>query len=35
MIVFFPFEEKLYTANNVNSDFVGHPLVRTIDNYEF
>ena len=35
MIVFFPFEKKLYTDNNVNSDFVGHPLVRAIDNYNF
>jgi lipid-A-disaccharide synthase len=35
MIVFFPFEKKLYTVNNINSDFVGHPLVRTIDNYNF
>ena len=35
MIVFFPFEEKLYTSNNVNSDFVGHPLVKTIDEYNF
>lgn len=35
MIVFFPFEEKLYTSNNVHSDFVGHPLVKTIDEYNF
>ncbi|MCW8849139.1 MAG: lipid-A-disaccharide synthase, partial [Melioribacteraceae bacterium] len=35
MIVFFPFEKKLYTLNNINSDFVGHPLVRSIENYNF
>ena len=35
MIVFFPFEEKLYNNNSVNSDFVGHPLVKTIEEYNF
>ena len=35
MIVFFPFEKKLYNSNNISSDFVGHPLVRTIENYNF
>ena len=35
MIVFFPFEKKLYSSNGINSDFVGHPLVRTIENYNF
>jgi len=35
IIVFFPFEEKLYRSKNINSDFVGHPLVRSIDEYNF
>ncbi len=35
MIVFFPFEEKLYQNNNVASNFVGHPLVKSISNYNF
>lgn len=35
MIVFFPFEEKLYKSNNVEADFVGHPLVKSIDDYNF
>ncbi len=35
MIVFFPFEEEMYKLNKVNSDFVGHPLVNKIDNYNF
>lgn len=35
MIVFFPFEDKLYNESNINSDFVGHPLVRSIENYKF
>ncbi len=35
MIVFFPFEEKLYNRNNVHSDFVGHPLAKTIEEFSF
>jgi lipid-A-disaccharide synthase len=35
MIVFFPFEEKLYKRNNIEADFVGHPLVKSIDDYNF
>ncbi|MCB9218485.1 MAG: lipid-A-disaccharide synthase [Ignavibacteriales bacterium] len=35
MIVFFPFEEKLYKNNNVNSDFVGHPLIKSIHEFNF
>lgn len=35
MIVFFPFEEKLYRNNNVPSNFIGHPLVSVINNYNF
>ncbi len=35
MIVFFPFEEKLYKINNVHSDFVGHPLAKSIEEYTF
>jgi lipid-A-disaccharide synthase len=35
MIVFFPFEKKLYNSKNVSSDFVGHPLAKVIDEYNF
>ena len=35
MIVFFPFEEKLYNRNNVHSDFVGHPLAKNIEEFSF
>lgn len=35
MIVFFPFEEKLYIKNKVHSDFVGHPLAKSIEEYNF
>ena len=34
MIVVFPFEEELYRKNNVNTEFVGHPLVERINEYE-
>ncbi|MGK9370005.1 lipid-A-disaccharide synthase [Melioribacter sp. Ez-97] len=35
MIVVFPFEEKLYKDNNIDVDYVGHPLIEKIENYEF
>ncbi len=35
MIVFFPFEKTMYEQNNVDVDFVGHPLVKKISNYKF
>ncbi len=35
MLVVFPFEEKMYKENNVNVQFVGHPLVERINNHEF
>jgi lipid-A-disaccharide synthase len=35
MLVVFPFEEKLYKSNNVNVEFVGHPLVDRINEYRF
>ena len=35
MIVFFPFEKTLYEQNNVDVEFVGHPLVRKISVYNF
>ncbi|MCZ6701651.1 MAG: lipid-A-disaccharide synthase [Ignavibacteria bacterium] len=35
MLVVFPFEEKLYSDNNVDVSFVGHPLIERINNYEF
>jgi lipid-A-disaccharide synthase len=33
MIVVFPFEEELYRKNNVNAEFVGHPLLERISEY--
>lgn len=35
MMVVFPFEENLYKSNNVNVEFVGHPLVERINDYNF
>ncbi len=35
MLVVFPFEEKLYKSNNVDVEFVGHPLVERINEYQF
>ena len=35
MLVIFPFEEKLYSDNNVNVSFVGHPLIERINDYNF
>ena len=35
MLVVFPFEEKMYRDNNVNVQFVGHPLVERINNHDF
>lgn len=35
MLVVFPFEEKLYKNNNVDVEFVGHPLVDRINEYRF
>ncbi len=35
MIVFFPFEKTMYEQNNIDVDFVGHPLVKKISNYKF
>jgi len=35
MLVVFPFEEKLYSDNNVDVSFVGHPLIERINDYEF
>ena len=34
MIVVFPFEEELYRKNNVNTEFVGHPLLERINEYD-
>lgn len=35
MLVVFPFEEKLYKENNINAEFVGHPLIKRINEYNF
>ena len=35
MLVVFPFEEKLYNNNNVNVEFVGHPLLEKLKHYNF
>ena len=35
MIVLFPFEKKLYSAHQIDSDFVGHPLAKSLREYNF
>ena len=35
MIVLFPFEEEMYKKENVNVEFVGHPLLERINEYSF
>lgn len=35
MIVVFPFEEKLYKKNNVEAEYVGHPLIGRLNEYSF
>lgn len=35
VLVVFPFEEKFFKEKNVNAEFVGHPLIQEINNYEF
>lgn len=35
VLVVFPFEEKFFKEKNVNAEFVGHPLIQEIDNYNF
>lgn len=35
MIVLFPFEKEMYDKAGVNSEFVGHPLIKRIDSYNF
>lgn len=35
MLVVFPFEEKLYRDAGVDVEFVGHPLINRINNYNY
>ncbi len=35
MLVVFPFEEKLYKDNAVDVEFVGHPLIKKLNAYNF
>ncbi len=35
MIVLFPFEEEMYKKENINVEFVGHPLLERISEYNF
>ncbi|MCX8009952.1 MAG: lipid-A-disaccharide synthase [Ignavibacteria bacterium] len=35
VLVILPFEKKFYEENNVNVDFVGHPLIESIADYNF
>lgn len=35
VLVVFPFEEKFFKEKNVNAEFVGHPLIQEIDEYDF
>ena len=35
VLVVFPFEEKFFKSKNVNTEFVGHPLIQEIKGYDF
>lgn len=35
VLVVFPFEEKFFNEKNVQCEYVGHPLIEEINNYEF
>ncbi len=35
VLVVFPFEEKFFKEKNVNAEYVGHPLISEINNYDF
>ncbi len=35
MIVVFPFEKKMYSDNGVPVEYVGHPLIEHVQNYNF
>lgn len=35
VLVVFPFEEKFFKEKNVHAEFVGHPLIQEINNYNF
>lgn len=35
VLVVFPFEEKFFKEKNVQCEYVGHPLIEEINNYEF
>lgn len=35
VLVVFPFEEKFFLEKEVNAEFVGHPLIQEIENYNF
>jgi lipid-A-disaccharide synthase len=35
MLVVFPFEKRLYSDHNVDVEFVGHPLLERLKEYEF
>ncbi|GAB6283517.1 MAG: lipid-A-disaccharide synthase [Ignavibacterium sp.] len=35
MLVTFPFEEKLYKKEGIDCEFVGHPLIEILNNYNF
>jgi len=35
MLVVFPFEEPMYRSAGIDAEFVGHPLIERIDNYNF
>lgn len=35
MLVVFPFEENFYKEKNVDAEFVGHPLIRELNEYNY
>jgi lipid-A-disaccharide synthase len=34
MLVILPFEEKLFRENNIDAEYIGHPLMEQIENYK-
>jgi len=35
MLVVFPFEKQFYNEHGVDAEFVGHPLIKRLDDYKF
>lgn len=35
MLVVFPFEKELYEKSGINVEFIGHPIIERVDQYDF